>query len=136
LSGNDNQFGFKQGLGGNHAIYTVRNIVNRFIDGGSTANFCTLDFTKAFDKVGLNHKTHFIKHMQHRPSTELLDTLVSWSNNCWSYVKWNDVISQFYKLEFGVRQGSVISPFLFAIHLDEIIDYSRNCYYNFVIFLR
>lgn len=77
-----------------HEIYTVRNIVNRFIDGGSTANLCALDLTKAFDK--LSHEALFIKRMQRRLPTELLDTLISWFNNCWSRVKWNGVFSQFY----------------------------------------
>ena len=59
---NDNQFGFKKGLGCNHAIYTVRKIVEHFTQGGSTVNLCALDLTKAFDKV--NHHALFIKLMK------------------------------------------------------------------------
>ena len=131
LSSNDNQFGFKKGLGCSHAIYTVRNIVNRFTDGGSTANLCALDLSKAFDKV--NHNALFIKLMKRRLPVKLLDILVYWFSNCWSCVKLDTVLSQFYKLEFGVRQGSVLSPFLFAVYLDNIIDYGRNGYHSFVI---
>ena len=46
----DNQFGFKKGLGCPHTIYTVQNIVNQLLKGGSTVNLCALDLTKAFDK--------------------------------------------------------------------------------------
>jgi len=40
----DNQFGFKKGSGCRHAIYyTLRNVVNRYNDGGCTVNLCCID---------------------------------------------------------------------------------------------
>jgi Reverse transcriptase (RNA-dependent DNA polymerase) len=128
---NDNQFGFKKNTGCSHAIYSVRNIVNRFIDGGSTANLCTIDLSKAFDKV--NHHALFIKLMKRRIPTKLLDLLVYWLENSFSRVKWDGFLSHVFKLEFGVRQGSVLSPFLFAIYLNDLVDYRRSYYSNFVI---
>ena len=131
FSSNDNQFGFKKSVGCSHAIYTVRNIVNRFIDGGSTVNLCALDLSKAFDKV--NHSALFIKLMKRRIPIELLDLLVYWLNICFSCVRWDGVLSQVFKLEFGVRQGSVLSPFLFAVYIDDLIDYRCNGFSSFVI---
>ena len=77
FSTNDNQFGFKKSTSCStcsHAIYSVRNSVNRFIDGGSTANLCTIDLSKAFDKVNLH--ALFIKLMKRRIPIKLLDLLV------------------------------------------------------------
>ena len=122
---------FKKSLSCSHAIYSVRNIVNRFIDGGSTANLCTLDLSKAFDKV--NHHALFIKLMKRRIPIKLLDLLVYWSQNCFSSVKWDGILSHKFKLDFGVRQGSVLSPFLFAIYLDDLIDFRRSGHSNCVI---
>jgi len=51
---NSNQFGFKKGVGCRHAIYTVRCVVDRLTSGGSTANLCAINLSKAFDKV--NHQ--------------------------------------------------------------------------------
>jgi len=58
LSTADNQFGFKKGLSCNHAIYTVRSVVEHFNNGRSrpTVNLCAIDLSsKAFDKI--NHCT-------------------------------------------------------------------------------
>ena len=75
FSTNDNQFGFKKSTSCSHAIYSVRNIANRFIGGGSTANLYTINLSKAFDKV--NHAL-FFKLMKRRIPIKLLDLLVYW----------------------------------------------------------
>ena len=53
LSSSDNQFGFKKSLSCSHAVYSTRLIVDSFVKAGKTANLCSIDLSKAFDKV--NH---------------------------------------------------------------------------------
>jgi len=114
----DNQFGFKKNVGCNFAIRTVRNIVDSYIRSGCTANLCTIDLSKAFDKV--NHNALFIKLMNRRIPVELLNILHCWLSACYVCVKWFDAWSNVFKVGFGVRQGSVLSPFLFAVYLDDL----------------
>ena len=38
LSTHSNHFGFKKGLGCTHAIYTVRRVVEKLLNGGNTVN--------------------------------------------------------------------------------------------------
>jgi len=83
------QFGFKKGLGCNHAIYTVHQIVKRFTKGGNTVNLGAIDLSKAFDKV--NHHALFIKFMKKNLPVMLLDLLENWLKNCFSSVKWNNI---------------------------------------------
>ena len=42
--------------------------------------------------------------------------------NCFTCVKWNSVYSRFFKIEYGVRQGSVLLLSLFAVYLDDIVN--------------
>jgi len=76
-----------------------------------------MDLSKAFDKV--NHHALFMKFMNRNLPVALLDLLESCLQNCFSCIKWNHVFSDVFAIRFGVRQGSVLSPFLFAI-LDDI----------------
>jgi len=120
LESSDNQFGFKKALSCSHAIYNVRNVIEQFISNSCTVNICTLDLSKAFDRM--NHFALFIKLMDRKLPTKLLQILEMWFDMCQSCVKWGGHVSHFYKLLAGVRQGGVLSPFLFAIFIDDIVD--------------
>jgi hypothetical protein len=90
-----------------------------------------VDLSKAFDKV--NHHVLFIKLMNKHLPVCLLELLEFWLSNSWSCIKWFDVYSSFFKVCFGVRQGSVISPFLFAVYLNDLVDGRHNGRHSFVI---
>jgi len=53
LTTESDQFGFKKGNGCSHAVYTVQQNINRNVTNGCTVNLCTIDLSKAVDKV--NH---------------------------------------------------------------------------------
>ena len=42
-------------------------------------------------------------------------------------VRWGGVYSKFFHLRAGVRQGGLLSPTLFAIYMDVLINRLRNC---------
>jgi len=62
LHSSDLQFGFKKQLSCSHSIYIMRKVVDYFVSNSSTVNLCSLDITKAFDKV--NHFGLFLKLMK------------------------------------------------------------------------
>jgi len=42
---------FKKGSGFSNAIYTLREVVDSYVNNGTTANICSMDLSKAFYKV-------------------------------------------------------------------------------------
>ena len=107
---------FKKNLSCRHAIYCVRNVIEKFVNNGSTVSVCT----KAFDRM--NHYALFIKLMQRKFPTELLTILEMWFNKSVSCVKWNNHFSYFFCISAGVRQGGILSPYLFVVFMDGIVN--------------
>jgi len=89
----DSQFGFKKGLSCSHAIFSVKCVVDEFVNNGSTINLCCLDLRKAFDKM--NHHGLFIKPMERMLPVNLLATLEYWFSLCFTSVRWGDCYSNF-----------------------------------------
>lgn len=130
----DSQFGFKKNIGCSHAIYSVKCAVDHFVRHGSTVNLCALDLRKAFDKM--NHHGLFIKLMDKMLPNNLLCLLEYWFNICSTCVRWGDSFSNLIQLKCGVRQGGVLSPYFFALYINDIInDIQRShfgCYIGVV----
>jgi len=73
---------------------------------------------KAFDKV--NHSRLHIKLMKRNIPVKLLGLLENWLSDCFACVKWHCSWSFVFKVSSGVRQGSVLSPYLFAVYVDDV----------------
>ena len=101
-------------------LNTVRTIVDKLTKGGNTVNMCSVDLSKAFDKV--NHHGRLIKLMKRKLPLHFLEIIKRWLIMCYSVVKWKSVLSHVFDVKFGVRQGSEseLSPFLFALYLDDV----------------
>ena len=125
LSSSDSQFGFKKGMGCSEAIFAVKNICDYYSRGNSTVNLCTIDISKAFDKV--NYFTLISKLVSRRLPRPLLNLLFKWLTNSYCVVKWNGVFSSWFKLNAGVRQGGVLSPSLFAVYVDDLLKKLSKC---------
>ena len=73
LGTSDCQFGFKKEVGCSQAIYSLRCVIDSYINSGSTVILCVLDLKKAFDKV--NHHGLYLKLMDRQIPNGLLSVL-------------------------------------------------------------
>ena len=86
-------------------------------------NMCSIDLSKVFDKMNkMSHHGLFTKLMEKYILVNLLSLLERWFALSETCVKWGQVVSSFVNLLCGVRQGGVLSPNLFAVFVDSIVD--------------
>jgi len=72
----------------------------------------------------MNYHGLFVKVMERGVPNQLLSLLEDWFKNGVRCVKWGTVISSFYELACGIglRQGGVLSPYLFALYIGSRVD--------------
>ena len=79
---------------------------------------CFLDALKAYDRV--NHWTLFKKLLERSISVIIISILKFWYSNQKVCIKWGTQTSSFFTLSNRVRQGRILSPFLFSIYMDDL----------------
>jgi hypothetical protein len=124
------QFGFTSGKGCQKALFVLSCIIEHFNDRGSNVYVAGLDITKAFDSV--NHYGIYIKMMEIGVPLCILNTFVNWYAKLSGYVRWAGLMSSAFAMRSGVREGSVVSPLIFSLYIDDLIKTLRlkgfGCY--------
>ena len=118
------QFGFKNGIGCNDALFTVKSTIDYFLNSGATVTVTALDISKAFDRI--SYYALFSKLMKRQFPKPLIKVLLSWYTMCSVKVKWDGMFSEEFQPSAGVRQGGVLSPMLFAIYMEDIFSLLRS----------
>ena len=59
--------------------------------------------------------------------------LENWLSDSFACVRWSSSWSQMFQISSGVRQGLVLSPFLFAIFIDDVGKIQNNRYGTYII---
>ena len=79
----------------------------------------SLDASKAFDKV--LHAGLFIKLLNRGASVTLVKLLKYWYSHLQCAVLLKYVLGDTFNVTCGVKQGGVLSPYLFSVYMDELI---------------
>ena len=91
----------------------VKNVVSRYTQNGSPVLGCFLDASKAFDVI--DHGILFDTLTKRGLPFPIVIFLASWYSMQKMQVRWDESLSEPFSVSSGVRQGSVISPHLFAV---------------------
>ena len=116
---NSRQFGFRRGVSTTDACYVLKEIMFEYSKcrRGGFATF--VDLSKAFDSVD-----HFIlgsKLLERDIPVDIVYFLMDYLRNQQAKVVWKNSSSHYSFIEKGVRQGGILSPFLFKLYIDSII---------------
>ena len=115
----ETQFGFQKGRGTTFVTTILNDCIRHHNSKGSPVYFCGLDAEKCFDNIwhsGLLFKLWNIIKQEHW----LL--LYRWYNSSCAQVRWNGLYSQSFPITKGMKQGSILSPYLFNIFINDLLN--------------
>ena len=115
----DKQFGFKKGLSTSHCTFVAREVVDFYLNNGSSVYAGALDMQKAFDRVSLIML--FAKLMHIGLPLHIARILFLLYSRLNLSVFWNGSLSPSFVTVNGLKQGEILSPSLFCIFIDNLI---------------
>ena len=118
------QFGFKQQHSPSHAIFVLKSCVEYYTKHGSNILVAFLDCSKAFDTV--SHYGIFNKLMERNVPLCFLRIIMYLYLNMKSRCQWRGSYSDYFDVLTGTKQGGVISPRIFTMYMDDLIDRLRK----------
>ena len=118
----DYQFGFKKDHSTSMSTHILKKTVSHYRQNGSHVFACFIDFNKAFDNV--DYWLLFCKLIDNDSSNRCcLATrlLAFWYSSQQMFVRWQNTSSGLFMIFNGVRQGGILSPFLFRFYIRDLI---------------
>ena len=131
LSSTCNQFGFKASVGSDYPIYLLKEIIARYHSLNGSIFMCFLDASKAFDRV--NHSLLFSKLLKQGLPVYIVRILSYWYAHQFMIVKWAGSCSSRFSVTNGVRQGGILSPYLFNFYVNDLSVRLNNCHTGCVV---
>ena len=116
----EEQYGFRKGRGTRNAILVLRSIMERAIEKQKDIYMCFVDFEKAFDTVKHGLLVETLRRFGVDGADIRIITKLYWEQR--AVVKVDDDRSGWVNIERGVRQGCVLSPDLFSLYTQLVMN--------------
>ena len=113
------QFAFKPKLGTTMCTLTLKEVITHYMNNQSDVFSCFIDASKAFDRI--RHDQLFTLLIERQVSAMDIRILMNQYKHQKIRTTWKGSMSETFTAMNGIRQGSVASPTLFCIYLDELI---------------
>ena len=122
---NVHQFGFRKNTNCVTAITILKETVQNYNRSGSKVHCAMVDLSKAFDMV--NHNILLSKLREKGIPLIMVKILRHMLENTYVNVSFGGFKGEDWKVNNGVRQGGILSPYLFNLYIDELIDSVSKC---------
>ena len=113
------QFGYKVGTSTTQCSWLVQEVANHFLRLGSQPIITLLDCSKAFDTCQFS--TLFTRLLERGMPAIIVRVIIFVYEEQYAWVKWGSARSSIFSIVNGTRQGSILSPALFALYVDELL---------------
>ena len=120
LHTSQNQFGFKPKHSTDMSVFLLKQTISSYVDRNTPVFAVFLDASKAFDKV--NHDVLFQKLIVRGVPLYFVRLLLYWYQTQCMQISWCGVKSSGFTISNGVRQGGVLSPYLFSVYVDQLSE--------------
>ena len=115
-----NQFGFRKNTSCLNTITILKETVLTYHKEKSNVHCAKIDLSKAFDKV--NHYKLLSKMIDKKIAPSIIRVIFYMLTNTEACVNFNGFKGQFWRVGSGVRQGGILSPLLFNLYLNEVLE--------------
>ena len=115
------QAGFRKGYSTTDNIFILHALISLYLSMGKKLYCSFIDFKKAFDtvwRVGLWRKLQ-----NNNIKGKIFTVIHNMYQGIKSCISYNEGLTDFFACEVGVRQGENLSPFLFALYLNDLESY-------------
>lgn len=119
------QAGFRAGYGTTDNVFVLSGIINQFLASKKKLYAVFVDFCKAFDYV--KRDALWYKLFKYGVRGKMLIIMKSMYTHVKSYVRTATGVSETFYCSHGVRQGESLSPFLFAMFINDMEETFASC---------
>ncbi len=114
------QAGFRKNMSTIDHVFVLHGLISHVINKGAKLYCAFIDFSKAFDYIV--RENMWYKLLQLGIRGKIFNVVKSMYETIKSRVKFNNCLSEEFSCELGVRQGECLSPFLFAMYVNDLED--------------
>ena len=112
------QHGFREGYSTQTALFCATEFINTSCDNKLYTLGIFLDVSKAFDSVCYKILLDKLQYLGIRGIP--LEWFKSYLSNRFQFIKYNELISDFWPISCGVPQGSLLGPILYIIYANDL----------------
>lgn len=116
----EEQQGFRPNRSTIDAVFILRQMIEKSIEFQKPLFLCFVDLKKAFDRVRIADIIDILQ--EHRTPVNYINVIKELNKNNRTQIKTSQGLTEQGPILTGIRQGDCLSPFLFNLIMDRIID--------------